>query len=298
MFNPLLATFAAVAECRSFSKAAERLYISPTAVMKQMNALEDHLQLKLIERTPRGIRLTPCGESIYKDSLFLFDYSRQALEKARLLDRQSQKIFRIGTSLLNPAIRFMELWYKLYDEFQDCQLQLVPFADDHEGILSEIGQIGKKFDFLFGVCDSSFWLERCQFLQLGTFRKMIAVPRSHRLAGKKLLDIEDLFGETLMMVKEGDSPVNDHIRKDLSRYPAIHIEDTPPYFDISVFNRCAATGHPLLIVECWKDVHQGLVALPVRWNYTIPYGLLYSRSPSGEVLRFLHAVEKLKEKEG
>ena len=54
MYNPLLTTFITVTDCGSFSKAAERLYISPTAVMKQMNSLETHLNLTLIERTPSG----------------------------------------------------------------------------------------------------------------------------------------------------------------------------------------------------------------------------------------------------
>lgn len=40
MYNNLLTTLIAVADCGSFTKAAERLYISPTAVMKQINALE------------------------------------------------------------------------------------------------------------------------------------------------------------------------------------------------------------------------------------------------------------------
>ena len=58
MYNHMLDTFIAVADCGSFTKAAQRLFISPTAVMKQMNALESHLNLRLVERTPSGIRLT------------------------------------------------------------------------------------------------------------------------------------------------------------------------------------------------------------------------------------------------
>ena len=34
-------------------------------------------------------------------------------------------------------------------------------------------------------------------------------------------------------------------------------------------------GQLLLNLECWKDIHPSLVTLPVEWNYTIPYGLLY-----------------------
>lgn len=56
MYHPLLDTFITVTNCGSFTKAAEVLYISPTAVMKQMNSLEHHLNLKLIERTCRSPR--------------------------------------------------------------------------------------------------------------------------------------------------------------------------------------------------------------------------------------------------
>ena len=39
MYNPQLDTFIKVAECSSFSKAAQALFITPTAVIKQMNLL-------------------------------------------------------------------------------------------------------------------------------------------------------------------------------------------------------------------------------------------------------------------
>ncbi|MCG4808278.1 LysR family transcriptional regulator, partial [Collinsella aerofaciens] len=71
MFNPLLSAFVCAADCGSFTKAAEALFLSPTAVMKQINTLEKHLNLKLLVRTSHGIRLTPAGEVIYKDARFL-----------------------------------------------------------------------------------------------------------------------------------------------------------------------------------------------------------------------------------
>ena len=57
MYNPLLNAFIIAVDYGSFTKAADILYISPTAVMKQLNALEIHLNLKLIERTHTGIHL-------------------------------------------------------------------------------------------------------------------------------------------------------------------------------------------------------------------------------------------------
>ena len=71
MYNSVLDTFITVAECGSFTKASELLYISPTAVMKQMNTLEAHLDIKLTERTPTGVKLTAAGEIIYRDAKFM-----------------------------------------------------------------------------------------------------------------------------------------------------------------------------------------------------------------------------------
>lgn len=294
MYNHMLDTFIAAADCGSFTKAAERLYISPTAVMKQMNVLENHLDLKLIERTPSGIRLTAAGALIYQDAKFMKDYSKKSIAGARAAMHLSDTTFCIGTSLLNPAKPFMDLWYRVNQDFSEYKLHLVPFEDNHEGILAEIEQLGKKFDFLIGVCDSREWLRRCNFLPLGRYKKMIAVSREHRLARKESIRIEDLYGETFMMVERGDSGVNDFLRNDLEKHhPRIHIENTPQFYDLSVFNRCAETRNVLLTLECWKEVHPGLVSIPVDWEYSIPYGLLYSFDAPEDVCRYVDTVKKI-----
>ena len=96
------------------------------------------------------------------------------------------------------------------------------------------------------------------------------------------------------MVAEGDSGVNDFIRNDLKRnHPEITIEDTPHFYDVSVFNRCAETNNVLLTLECWKDVHPALVTIPVDWDYSIPYGLMYALKPPVDVQKFVDAASEL-----
>lgn len=294
MFNSQLTVFVCVADCGSFTKAADKLFISPTAIMKQINSLEEHLNLTLIERTPRGIRLTPAGDVIYRDARFLFEYSRRSIENARQAMNVQDTTFCVGTSLLNPAKPFMDLWYRANREFPGYKLHLVPFEDDHTGILSEIAQLGEKFDFFLAVCDSKRWLSQCSMLPLGRYKKMCAVSREHPLAQKECLEISDLYGERLMMVKAGDSEVNDRLRENLTQnHPAIQIEDTHRFYDISVFNRCVETGNVLLILECWQDVHPALVSIPVNWDYSSPYGLLYALNPSKDVQRFVSVAKEM-----
>lgn len=297
MLDPAIETFLAVAACGSFTGAAKQLYISPTAVMKQVNAFEQRLGLALFSRTAHGVRLTAAGEVIYKDALFLQEHVRRSVAAARAAQSEAERVFCVGTSLLNPAKPFMDLWQRLGRSFPGYALHLVPFEDDHRGVAAEVAQLGEKFDFLVAVCDSKTWLGSCQMLPLGAMPMMAAVRRDHPLARKPKLRVADLYGQTLMMVAAGDSRENDALRRDLqANHPQIHIEDTSYFYDLSVFNRCAETGSVLLTLECWQDVHPALVTLPVDWPYRVPYGLLYAKDPCEDVQKFVAAAAALQKK--
>lgn len=298
MYNHQLAAFLQVVDSGSFHKAAEGLYISSTAVIKQVNALEKHLDLKLLDRTNHGVTLTPPGEVIYRHAKAIIDYSDKAVQEARLLAAEVDTTFCVGTSILNPCKPFMDLWYQVCHRLPGFKLHIVPFEDDHQGILGEISALGEKFDFLIGACDSRQWLDRCNFLPLGVYHHCVAVPREHPLARKERLTIEDLYGQTLMMVKRGDSSSVDQVRTFVEAHPAITIEDTPQFYDMEVFNRCVKTRQPLMTLDCWSEVHPSLVTLPVDWKFTIPYGILYTLHPDRDTLDFIQLVKEQMAGEG
>lgn len=68
LYDPHLDLFLKVAELGSFSKAAEASFITPSAVIKQINLLEEDVGVRLFERTHRGLTLTKAGESLKKDA--------------------------------------------------------------------------------------------------------------------------------------------------------------------------------------------------------------------------------------
>ncbi len=296
MYNRLLKTFIAVADAHSFTGACNHLYLSPPAVMKQINTLENELGIKLFDRSKSGLSLTKAGEVIYESIPFLIEYSDDVLTRAKEAE-SGNKQFRVGTSLLNPAKPFVDVYYRLCSEFSDYNLNLISFEDDSKEIVKEISKLGTKFDFLVGICDSRTWLDIASFVELGFYKKMVSVPICHRLAAKSVIDIEDLYGETLMMVPRGDSGVNDFLRNDLeTNHKEITIKDTTQFYDLSVFNEALDKGYVLLTTECWKNIHPSLKAIDVNWNYRIPYGILYSKSPSESVSSFIDKVRELQER--
>ena len=109
MYNPQLETFLCVVECGSFNKAAEKLYISPPAVIKQINLLEENLDLQLFVRTHRGLQLTEAGKSLAQDAKYIIQYCKDSVTRAKNAMKQSEDIIRIGTSPMTPAQVLVDL---------------------------------------------------------------------------------------------------------------------------------------------------------------------------------------------
>ncbi len=78
-----LETFLKVAETRNYTEAAKQLYISQTAITKQIQKLEEDLNTKLFIRTNKSVKLTAEGQFFLKeaeDILHRIDVSKQHLQ--------------------------------------------------------------------------------------------------------------------------------------------------------------------------------------------------------------------------
>jgi len=64
----LMSVFVAVAEEQGFAAAARRLQMSPPAVTRAITALEEHLNVKLLNRTTRYVRATEAGQRYLEDA--------------------------------------------------------------------------------------------------------------------------------------------------------------------------------------------------------------------------------------
>lgn len=290
MLNPFLRTFLLVAESGSFLGAAEKLYISAPAVMKQMNQLEKHFGFKLFNRGPQGVTLTKAGASLYGDALALQKQSEAALLRARNLQEKEKTEIRVGTSLLYPCRTLTEQWQTIRGEYPMWRLSIVPFEDtDTEGTHRALGE---KYDIIVGVFDAALASDYCAFLELGRRRFCIAAPHNHPLSGKAKIAPPDLAGERLMMMKPGNSPTNDKIRRWLhAECPDVILEDAPHYYDVRLFNRCEEEGLLLLTLDVWQDIHPSLATIPLDCELTIPYGVMYARKSSDEVQRFIEVIK-------
>lgn len=73
-----LRVFRSVSETNSITEAARQLHISQPAASKQLAELESHLGVTLLERRPRGVRLTAAGEVLSRHARRLFQEEEAA----------------------------------------------------------------------------------------------------------------------------------------------------------------------------------------------------------------------------
>ena len=85
----------------------------------------------------------------------------------------------------------------------------------------------------------------------------------HRLAVKERLTVNDLHGETLMLMRRNWSHYVDMLRDDLrENHHEISIEDFD-FYDVTAFNKCENNNCVLMAIENWKYVHPLLKILPM-----------------------------------
>ena len=88
--------FLTVADCKSFSEAAEQCYISQSAISQQMKVLEDELGAELIRRSNRRFQLTEIGDYFYTRSKAIVKETEDLKAKIKQMQKNQNKLFRIG----------------------------------------------------------------------------------------------------------------------------------------------------------------------------------------------------------
>ena len=294
MYNHQLDTFISVADLGSFGKAGEKLYISPTAVSQQINLLENACGFRLFERTNRGVRLTPAGKSLYNDALAMIRFSENALQKAKLLAESSETTVRIATGVLFKCRLLPQICASVGEINPGLKFEIPPTG---RGFFTEGGEFrfGPTHDVLEGIFCSTLWKDKHDFLELLKTPMCCAVSTNHRFASRKKLTLKDLDTETLLMPMRGASYELDALRDEiLEKCPDTEILDSPGY-GLDTFTMCEMLGYVLLTQPVYSDVHTNLVTIPLETDCSLPYGLIYSKSPTPAMKKFISIVRDMKE---
>lgn len=158
--NNKLETFLKVANEGSFNRAAEELFLTPPAIIKQINSLESEIGFKLFQRTKKGLTLTEAGKSFYNDTKYILQYFSGSIERARKSSQEEKDFLRVGVSIMTPGKFIVDLWEKICEELPQLKFQFIPFQNKPEVAREGERNFGQEIDMAVGVFDENFLKER------------------------------------------------------------------------------------------------------------------------------------------
>jgi LysR family hydrogen peroxide-inducible transcriptional activator len=187
----------ALADTKHFGKAATRCHVSQPTLSAQLKKLEEYLGVELIERQPRRVALTEMGEQIVAVARRVIAGSDDLLALAR-----SQRdplsgslklalIPTIGPYLLPLISRQLRK--------QLPKLKLMLYEYQTEPLLQAL----RAGDIDMGVLALPVHADGVETCKLYAEDFMIALPKGHRLADKTTVKLEELSGDSLLLLEDG-----------------------------------------------------------------------------------------------
>jgi DNA-binding transcriptional LysR family regulator len=192
-----LETFCRVASLKSFSRAADDLFLTQPTVSGHILSLERSLSLRLFDRTGREIRLTKAGE------IFLRYASRILTVRKDLLNALSEfsQAIRGELSLGASTIPGEYLLPKLMGDFkrEHPRLALTLKISDTKEIVQELLQGNIEFGLIGAKVDHpSLHYEKFEEDEI-----IVIAPSDHPFTRKKSVTFEDLLKEPWIIREEG-----------------------------------------------------------------------------------------------
>jgi LysR family transcriptional regulator, hydrogen peroxide-inducible genes activator len=170
----------ALADTGHFGKAAERTFVSQPTLSAQLKKLEDFLGVKLVERQPKNVQLTDVG--------------KQVVVRARRMLNESEEIIALARHNADPFAGKLKMaliptigpYLLLYEYQTEPLLKRLRDGEIDLGILA----LPAEQD---GIESRTLYVEDFT----------VALPNDHPLAAKSSIRIQDLKGQTLLLLEDG-----------------------------------------------------------------------------------------------
>ena len=232
--------FFEIAREGSFTRAADKLFLTQPAISLQIKALEQELGEILFERMRKSIRLTPAGEVLYRRVQEVFDRLEVAREEIAALRQVLRGRLVIGTSDTNCT-------YLLPGPLQQFRRQYAEVELDIRNRMSaEIGQMVLGHEVDFGLATLPAKHRDLVSEELFERSDVLVCRPDHPLAQRKYVRLQDVVEHPLLALERGSTSrrlmEEAFIRAKLELQPAMNLAS------IEVIKRFVEIGMGIAVV--------------------------------------------------
>lgn len=165
-----LHTFQVIVQSNSFTKAAKRLYTSPSAVSKRIQWLEDTLSVPLFHRSTRKLCLTEGGQALYERSLPLLNEWQEIKQAISTQHLHPTGILRLGVPIGFGSCYIIDMLPNFLNQYPEIQVDL--------RLTNCISQLANQHIDIF-ICYDFVLQNKENFLHqpiMDTYHQMFASP--------------------------------------------------------------------------------------------------------------------------
>lgn len=259
-----LRTFRTIAETLNFTRAAERLHLTQSAISHQIKALERELGEPLFIRAKRGVKLSPAGK-------LALEYAERILDDAdalreRVGGREGVLQGRVRVAAATQA--FVNLFANLFEQFMrrhaevELSFRTTPSTDQ------------TLADILNGTADVGFaslpvYSPALQVTELFTDELCVVVGSEHKLASKSSITVREIEAERLILFERGASVrrATDEFFKRVNLKARLTLESNDTYF----IKHMVANGLGISLLPVWAVQEERaagrLAQLPIKGHH-------------------------------
>jgi LysR family hydrogen peroxide-inducible transcriptional activator len=230
----------ALADERHFGRAAERCFVSQPTLSAQIRKLERYLGAPLVERQPKRVSLTTIGEKVVERARRLLQESDAIVELARSerdpLSGQLRLalIPTVGPYLLPRVAPQLNL--------ELAKLKLMLYEYQTAPLLEKL----RAGEIDMGVLALPVPMDGLDCAALYEEPFALAMPAAHRLAARGQVEVDDLRGETLLLLEDGHC-LRDQALEVCSR---VRVHEAQDYraTSLETLRQMVAAGHGLTLL--------------------------------------------------
>jgi DNA-binding transcriptional LysR family regulator len=247
--------FCNVIEVGSFTKVAEQMGYSQSAVSQTIKSLEQEIGTVLINRKKDGITLTTDGEKFlpYVQAIFCAEEAlKQKQQEMRGLENST---IRIGTFTSVSRNILPQLMKRFKEQYSNVNFVLT------QGEYTSIGKWVKEGYVDFGFVNSDA-VSGIDLKVLYKDEMMAVLPTHHRLAKKKSITLRELAQEPFILLDEGDYSVPMHAFQKNKITPRIEYKVYDDYSILAMV--CQGLGVSAMYQKVIDGYEYGLSIRPIQ----------------------------------
>lgn len=187
--------FLMVSRVNSFTRAAERLYVSQPAVTNAVRSLEDELGIQLFDRSQKQALLTTEGKIFFAHVEQIMNGISNTLEEINSLKNLGTGIVNIGLTALGGIPSCVFLLKEFVEGYPNIKISVR--EDETEKLQKLLVEDKLDFAFVFSGKEKS----TLAYLELPPQELALCCNRRHRFRRQNVLPFEELGNESLILPK-------------------------------------------------------------------------------------------------